>query len=68
MKKKVKINLCPNCDGHIFRYDEYHKEQYCYSCGLVINAPYTADFIRPDFKTIIITLHIPETVEIVKKR
>lgn len=61
---KVPVKVCPDCHSHLFRYDERHKEMYCKLCGLVITAPYSTDFIRPDLKTLTIIINIPETVEI----
>lgn len=65
MKKKVPVKVCPDCNSHLFRYDDHTKELYCYPCGLVIHAPYTTDFIRPDFKTIEIVINIPDTVIVI---
>lgn len=59
---KIPINVCPDCHSHLFTYDEHYKETYCKLCGLVITAPYSADFTRPDLKTITITVNISEMI------
>lgn len=64
MKKTIAIKVCPECNSHIFYMDEIHHELYCNSCGLIIKAPPSMDFITTGFKTIYITLNLPETVEI----
>lgn len=66
MKKQVKIKVCPECNSHLFNYDEYHLELYCKLCGLVLKAPSSTDFTTPVLKTIQITINVAEEVEVVK--
>ena len=65
---KVPVRVCPDCYSHLFRYDDHAKELYCKLCGLVITAPYSTDFITPNLKKIHITISIPETVEVTRKK
>lgn len=67
MKKKIPIKVCPECNSHLFKFDTHHRELYCSVCGLIIYAPYTTDYIRPDFKTIHIILNVPDTVKNTKE-
>lgn len=63
MKKKFKekhIKVCPECNSHTFYKDTKHHETSCKVCGLVLIAPYSADFITPDFKIITITVTVSE--------
>ena len=60
----VNIKVCPECNSHIFRYDNYLKELYCFKCGTVLKAPPCTDFITPDLKQISIRINIHEvTIE-----
>lgn len=61
-KIHIHIKVCPECNSHIFNYDTYKKEVYCKLCGLIINAPPSADFTTPDLKTITITINIHEII------
>lgn len=67
-KIKVPVKVCPECNSHLFKHDESKREMTCKLCGLVIHAPYNADFITPDLKIIHITISIPETVEVTRKK
>jgi len=60
----VPVKVCPECNSHLFKTDDSTKEMYCLLCGLTIHAPYSTDFIRPDFKIVNIVLNITENVEI----
>lgn len=66
-KIKVPIKVCPECNSHLFKHEENIKEIYCKLCGLVLNAPYSPDFITPDFKLIHIVINVAEVVEEIKK-
>lgn len=59
---QVNIKLCPECNSHNFRYDNHHKELYCFNCGVVLIAPPSTDFITPDIKTVTITINIHEAI------
>lgn len=68
MKKKVAIKVCPECHSHLFKKDYRLHELYCRLCGLVLKAPYSVDFKTPDFKTLHLTINVPEEVEIEEKK
>lgn len=65
MKKKVQFKVCPECHSHLFKFDYRLHELYCSLCGLVLKAPYSNDFKTPDFKTLFITITLPEEVIII---
>lgn len=46
----VNIYLCPECDNTTFLKDFHDNNIFCRKCGLVVNAPYSADFIVDGFK------------------
>ncbi len=58
----VDIKVCPECNSHLFTYDEKHKEVMCKLCGLIVKAPPSTAFITPDLKTIKITINIHEVI------
>lgn len=53
----IKIKVCPECNSNCFSSDEIHLEIYCSKCGLVLKAPFSADFITPELKKIKIKLY-----------
>lgn len=49
-KYKSVIRRCIECDSTKFFHDYKLHETSCLSCGLVLYAPYSADFITDGFK------------------
>ena len=41
--------LCPECKGNIFDYDENHDELSCRQCGLILEAPVCYGLVFPGF-------------------
>ena len=48
-KKKVITRICPECYEENIKDDLIHQEQYCYNCGLILQAPYNPEIVTSGY-------------------